>query len=189
MKILFEKILFLKIITFFFESFFYFLKKMENKTFSIIILTIGIPSSGKTTWVKQYMSEHPNTYLISTDQLREELTGTTACDPHQNEMIHNEARERARAILSNPANYKNHGLGFGPEILIDSTNTDIGEWIKYRNLHPCLLIAKLFDVSVEEAMKKQENRERKVPKEVIEQKWQELQENKPKIPYFFNMVL
>ena len=33
------------------------------------------PGSGKSTWAKTYRDSHPNTYIISSDDIRYELTG------------------------------------------------------------------------------------------------------------------
>ena len=40
-----------------------------------LIILSAVPGSGKSTWAKKYQSEHPNTYIISSDQIRFELTG------------------------------------------------------------------------------------------------------------------
>ena len=35
-----------------------------------------MPGSGKSTWAKKYQEEHPHTLIVSSDQIRFELTGT-----------------------------------------------------------------------------------------------------------------
>lgn len=35
-----------------------------------------MPGSGKSTWAKNYQSEHPHTLIISSDKIRYEITGT-----------------------------------------------------------------------------------------------------------------
>ena len=40
-----------------------------------LILTIGIPRCGKTTWIKEYVKEHPNTVVVSPDDVRLSLHG------------------------------------------------------------------------------------------------------------------
>lgn len=40
----------------------------------LIILT-GAPGSGKSTWAKKYVSENKDTYIISSDAIRKEITG------------------------------------------------------------------------------------------------------------------
>ena len=34
----------------------------------------AIPASGKTTWAKEYQQNHPNTYIVSSDDVRLEVT-------------------------------------------------------------------------------------------------------------------
>ena len=41
---------------------------------TLIILT-GAPGSGKSTWAKEYVKTHQNTYIISSDAIRYEVTG------------------------------------------------------------------------------------------------------------------
>ena len=35
----------------------------------------AVPAAGKTTWAKNYQKEHPNTFIINSDEVRMELTG------------------------------------------------------------------------------------------------------------------
>ena len=156
--------------------------------FSKLILTIGIPGSGKTRWVNKYVKKHPLTHVISTDALRKELTGTEICiDPSQSGWIHEQARQRAKAILDDPNNYSPYTLG--PEIIIDSTNVELEEWIAYKNLGATLMLAKIFDVEPKEAIKRMDNRDRKVPLEILEMKWKKLESNREKTPKLFNMII
>ncbi len=48
---------------------------MTMRTF---ILLSAIPGSGKSTWSRRYASEHPNTYIVSSDQIRKEVTGSVS---------------------------------------------------------------------------------------------------------------
>lgn len=154
--------------------------------FSKLILTIGIPGSGKSTWVKKYVQKHPLTYVISTDAIRKELTGVEQCiNPSQNDMIHDEARKRVKQILDDP----NSKGGLGPTIIVDSTNVTCEEWEKYHDLSPSLLLGKMFDITPEQAMKNQSGRERQVPLEIVQMKYDQLQSSKKFIPCFFNMIL
>lgn len=156
--------------------------------FSMIILTIGIPGSGKTTWVKEFAKKYPTTtFIVSSDEIRKELTGTYECNPEQNEMIHDEVVKRAKAILEDRKNYNNGTLG--PQVIIDSTNVSLEDWKKFKNLHPSLMVAKVFDVQPQDAFKRQSGRERKVPMYVLQAKWNTLEENRKYIPLFFNMIL
>ena len=156
--------------------------------FSILILTIGIPASGKTTWVNEYRKSYPQAHVVSTDELRKEITGTKNCDPRQNDLIHDEARKRVKQILDDPNNYGGNN-GMGPIIIVDSTNVDFVEWIKYKMLGASIMCAKVFDLSPTQAMERQKNRERKVPMEILQMKWDSFQKNKHHIQHIFNMIL
>ena len=39
-----------------------------------LILLSAIPASGKSTWASEYQKSHPNTYIVSSDAIRLELT-------------------------------------------------------------------------------------------------------------------
>lgn len=39
-----------------------------------LIMLSAIPASGKTTWAKEYQESHPNTYIVSSDDIRMEVT-------------------------------------------------------------------------------------------------------------------
>ena len=157
---------------------------------SILILTIGIPGAGKSTWVKEYVSKHHAVQVISSDEIRKELTGTRECDPSQSLNIHEEARRRVKDILDFPEKYGYVGPT-GPEIIIDSTNVELSEWLKYRELGPTLMYAKIFNVPPEIAMAHQlvGRKDRVVPYEILESKWKQLQENLHHIPSIFNFVI
>ena len=40
----------------------------------------AIPASGKSTWAKRYKAEHPNTYILNSDEIRMEVTGGNYLD-------------------------------------------------------------------------------------------------------------
>ena len=40
-----------------------------------LILLSAIPGSGKSTWAREYKSAHPNTYIVSSDNVRKRLFG------------------------------------------------------------------------------------------------------------------
>ena len=158
-------------------------------SFSLLILTIGIPGAGKSTWVKEYQKQHPQVHVVSTDQIRKELTGSEQClDPSKNHEIHEEARRRVKEIISNPEEYGDK-YNLGPEIIVDSTNVEIEEWLSYKNLDPSIMIAKVFDITVEEAVNRQKTRERQVPKEIIEEKWFLLKHNMQFLSKIFNLII
>ena len=42
-----------------------------------LIILSAMPGSGKSTWANKYQKEHSHTLIVSSDQIRYELTGTT----------------------------------------------------------------------------------------------------------------
>lgn len=42
-----------------------------------LIILSAMPGSGKSTWAKRYQEEHPHTLIVSSDEIRFELTGQT----------------------------------------------------------------------------------------------------------------
>lgn len=158
----------------------------SQKKFSVLILTIGIPGAGKTRWVEEYKKNHPLTYVISTDAIRKEVTGVEQCiNPAQNSIMHEEARKRVQAIINDPAS----DGGIGPEIIVDSTNVEVEEWMAYKSLGASAMIARIFDVSPETAIARQNQRDRHVPEHIIKWKYNLLQSNKKFLPLLFNMIL
>lgn len=57
----------------FFDKYFLFSIIIEiMKTF---ILLSAVPGAGKSTWALQYQMTHPHVYIVSSDDIRKELTG------------------------------------------------------------------------------------------------------------------
>ena len=50
------------------------------------ILLSAIPGSGKSTWAKNYKSAHPNTYVVSSDEIRKECYGSVTNFSHEEDV-------------------------------------------------------------------------------------------------------
>lgn len=50
------------------------------------LLLSAIPGSGKSTWAKNYQREHPNTFIVSSDELRREIGGDVQNFDHEAEV-------------------------------------------------------------------------------------------------------
>lgn len=152
---------------------------MNNKV--LLIITVGIPGAGKTTWAKRYISAHPGTIYISNDDLREELTGTTDFSEQNAQDIYDEAEKRVQECLKNNKN-----------VILDGTHTNMLDWNEYKNFvatKDTILIAKLFDVTPDQAEQNLKFRkERPIPKDVLVRKWSQLEKSKKLLPLFFNWV-
>jgi len=101
------------------------------------ILIIGIPGSGKSTWISKFNSDNKYT-VVSPDQIRKQLTGNVS-DQTQNAKVWMIAKERVKSYL-----------GRGKSVIFDSTMTNPQrrrEFIK--DLPPAHLKAKVFYIDPE----------------------------------------
>jgi len=115
---------------------------LENEDMPIFLMTIGIPGSGKSTWLKKQTGFE----IVCPDDIRKELTGNIS-DQSQNAKVWQLASDHVIAHLKN-----------GKNVILDATNVNsksrkqfiekIPKDIKYRKQ------AKIFTVSPEEAKKR-----------------------------------
>jgi tRNA uridine 5-carbamoylmethylation protein Kti12 len=47
------------------------------------VVLSAIPGSGKSTWARKFRTEHPNTFIVSSDDIRLELYGSVTCFDHE----------------------------------------------------------------------------------------------------------
>ena len=77
---------------------------------SKLIMLIGLPSSGKSTWSSKYMECYKNTELVSSDAIREEVFGDVNDQSHNGEVF-NIVHKRVVAAIKN-----------GKDAILDSTS-------------------------------------------------------------------
>ena len=124
---------------------------------SKFFMTIGLPGSGKSTWLESN-KEKLNFIIHSSDEIRAELGDVN--DQSQNELVFNILHKRIKEDLLN-----------GKNVAYDATNLS-----RKRRTHflqnelrdiSCEKICILFATPYECCLKNNENRERKVPESVI----------------------
>lgn len=123
-----------------------------------LILCVGIPGSGKTTYAQKYISEHNNIIHLSSDGIREELWGDEATQGDNNEVF-SLMQNRAIEALNN-----------GQSVVYDSTGMTrkdrsyiISQCPKFVKIEAHIIWA-----PIETCIKRDANRERTVGKEVID---------------------
>lgn len=124
-----------------------------------IYSTIGIPASGKSTWINKF-AEVNNFVVVNPDAIRGRLSGGDAGDQSRNgEVFKIAAKELLAELVDGKSvcydaccyNASNRKM---VEDIADKTNSKI-EW-------------HYFPVTLETAIKRQETRARKVPLHIIE---------------------
>jgi predicted kinase len=122
----------------------------------VVVLTIGLPGSGKTTWYKRR-----GVTPLSSDMLRSILFDSITEQRYQG-LVFSTLRSllRARLIAKMPWNY------------VDATNLSPHErrqWIKMARGFGFEVQAVFFDVPVELCIQRNSKRERQVPEDVMRQ--------------------
>jgi tRNA nucleotidyltransferase (CCA-adding enzyme) len=112
-----------------------------NKNRVGLIMTIGIPGSGKSTWINS-INEKEKIVVVSTDDIRRELTGDVS-DQSRNKEVWAIAAERTKKFMKE-----------GYTVILDATNVITKDRIKFiANIHEEIedfdLYYKIFEANLE----------------------------------------
>ena len=144
-----------------------------------VILSIGVPASGKTTALKAFADQNGYAY-ISSDGIRVELTGDIT-DQSRNKDVWAEAYRRTKDFLER-----------GENVVFDATfsNPDQRrEFIDFVRNNGADKVQGIFlDVSLETAQERNRSRERVVPDYVLERMHQSIKDSPPRIEDGFDSV-
>lgn len=140
-----------------------------------IILTKGIPASGKTTWALNEIKRNPGQYKrVNKDLLREMIDGG----------LYTEKNERF--ILRVRDNIVETSLAKEYDVIVDDTNFGDKHWCAMcdiaKNIGDVQVIEKYFDISLNEAIKRNSERLNPVPENVIRDMFEKHVKNKVLIP-------
>ena len=123
-----------------------------------LILLVGIPGSGKTTYAEKYIEENPNTVYLSSDKIRKELWGDEATQGDNNEVF---SLMQSRAITA---------LNNGQSVVYDATNVTRKDRSYIITLCPkfAKIECHIIWAPIETCIERDAARERTVGKEVID---------------------
>lgn len=130
---------------------------MKKSNLKILIL-IGIPASGKSTWAKEYVRKHENWVRVNRDMFRLMLKDAQMCEPKIEDMITTLTHSTIETALMRKQN-----------VIIDNTNLkqkyldEIIDKFKYS----ANIEYQLFDISLSKAIERDNAREAKVGEGVI----------------------
>lgn len=136
----------------------------------MIILTQGIPGSGKTTWAKRWVQEDPtNRIRVSRDDIRRMLNADTRMESYKSreEIVSNV--EESCVVLS---------IENGYSVVIDATHLKlkyINRWKNIADIYGVPILVKPFFVSLDEAKARNNKRSGfdKVPAEVVDKMYKQ----------------
>jgi len=123
-----------------------------------LILLVGIPGSGKTTYAEKYIEENPNTVHLSSDKIRAELWGNEATQGDNNKVF---SLMQSRAI---------DALNNGQNVVYDATNITRKDRSYIITLCPkfAKIECHIIWAPIETCIERDAARERTVGKEVID---------------------
>lgn len=131
-----------------------------QKNTAKLILTHGLPGSGKSTWAKKQVDE--NCIRVNLDDIRMELYGETYMRPvgQQEKAVKKLQRERVFTALRE-----------GQTVIVDDTNLGLRtarSWINVAREMRVAIEHVYFDVDVEECKRRNRLRDRSVPETVYD---------------------
>lgn len=127
---------------------------------SKLLITIGLPGSGKSTWARHQKIKNPNTFISERDVVREKLFGTRRDFDHEGQVTAYQESEVALA------------LAVGDDVIVADTNLNTKTQKRWRNTaskHGAEFETKSFlDIDVYEVI--QRDFERDNPNEIVGEK-------------------
>lgn len=127
-------------------------------------MMIGLPGSGKSTFVKEQVNKNSNSVWVSSDDIRKELFGSE------------EVQDNSSLVFETMSKRTCEGLKKGCNVYYDATNISARRRKALLNRLPkCRKIAYFMSTDYTETLKRNSARDRKVPEYVISRMYKNLQ--------------
>lgn len=127
---------------------------------SVLLIVRGIQGSGKSTYATKWVAENPEGRArVNRDDLRKTIFGSYVLTPHQENVITKVEHATVKALLST-----------GKDVVVDAMNLrakNVKEFLKIAEVYGATVLHKDFPVDLDVAIKRNSERERKVPEDVI----------------------
>lgn len=145
-----------------------------------LILTVGIPGSGKSTWSQQYIRENLNTVRVNSDRLREMLF---AYNPYRMKEYWRDSnlQDRESIVRKLVRDMASNLLSKGHDVIIDAMNLDqavITKFITIAEVNQASVSIKEFNTPLDTCIRRDQQRERHVGKIYITQKQEQFRKLK-----------
>ena len=139
-----------------------------------IILTVGLPASGKDTWALEQMKKYPGKYKRITKDLLREMSDDSVFSTKNEKLILDirdeivkKSLNRGFSVIVSDTNFPVGGKHFQRMCEIAQLVGDVRVWEKY------------FDVDIKECKKRNALRSRTVPEDVIDKMFNKYIKGKP----------
>lgn len=142
-------------------------RSMNTITNSELIILVGVPGSGKSTYAATYVAENPSAVIVGRDKLRELLFGYTEATVHAHYQS-DRFREREEIITQFQHSAITLALQSGMTVIVDDTNCNYDRLKSLVDLYTGYEVSvQFFDTPLDECLRRNEQRSRVVPATTI----------------------
>lgn len=134
-----------------------------SKQLKVLVL-VGIPASGKSTWAKEFISQNVGWIRVSRDDYRLMLKNQQFCEPNIEKLVTQLVNSTINESLNN-----------GLNVIIDNTNVQAKYINEFVNLvkFKADINYKIFPISLADAIERDKNRQAKVGEKVINKMYED----------------
>lgn len=156
-----------------------FINTLDLKHGGNLIIMVGPPGAGKTTIAEEIVDKFDNFVIVSPDKIREEVTGDMS-NQSQNEVVFGRVYGQLSAYLED-----------GRNVVYDATNCR--STYRYKIIdtckdYACNIICLMSTTPISECIRRNNERNRVVPEDVIEKMYFNLRKHPPIIFEGYDLI-